>query len=52
MLEPFYKLVSAVVSEEKNELKPLLKQQGVFLTKKEFGLDIRPLLRFVLGKLF
>jgi len=52
VLEPYYKLVSAVISEEKNELKPLLMQENILLTKKEYSLDIRPLLKLIMSKIF
>lgn len=52
VLEPFYKLVSNTISKEKNELMPLLKSLGIYLKKKEFQLDIKPLLKLVLTKYF
>jgi U5 small nuclear ribonucleoprotein component len=44
--------VSAVISEEKNELLPLLKSQGIFLNKKDYQLDIRSLIKLVMSKVF
>ena len=37
---------------EKNELMPILKKLGIFLKKKDYLLDIKPLLKLVLGKYF
>ena len=51
ILEPFYKVVSVSISEEKAELEPILGRLGVYLKKKEFGLDIKPLVKLVLRNL-
>lgn len=52
ILEPFYKIVSATISNEKAELLPIIKKLGIYLHKKDFNLDIKPLLRLVLTKFF
>ena len=52
ILEPFYKIISCSISNEKQELQPILKKLGVYLKKKDFLLDIKPLLKLVMGKLF
>lgn len=52
VLEPFYKVVALTLSNEKSELLPILKKLGVFLNKKDFALDIKPLLRLVLSRYF
>jgi U5 small nuclear ribonucleoprotein component len=52
ILEPFYKIVSTTISNEKNELLPVLKKLGIFLNKKDFNLDIKPLLKLVLLRSF
>jgi len=51
-LEPFYKLVSTTISNEKQELMPVIKKLGLFLHKKDYNLDIKPLLKLVLSKFF
>jgi len=50
-LEPFYKIISVSISEEKAELEPVLSRLGVFLKPKEFELDIKPLVKLVLRNL-
>lgn len=52
ILEPFYKIVSLTLSNEKPELMPIMKKLGIFLNKKDYLLDIKPLLRLVLSKIF
>ena len=52
ILEPFYKIVSSTISNEKSELLPVIKKLGIFLQKKDFSLDIKPLLKLVLIKMF
>ena len=51
VLEPFYKVVAVSIAEEREQLEPVLKRIGVTLEKKEFSLDIKPLVRLVLRKL-
>ena len=51
ILEPFYKVVSVSISEEKAELEPILSRLGVHLKRKEFELDIKPLVKLVLRNL-
>ena len=51
VLEPFYKVVAVSISEEREELEPVLTRLGVFLKKKEFTLDIKPLVKLVLRNL-
>lgn len=50
ILEPFYKVISAAISQEKSEVEPLLKKIQVNLTAKEFQLDIKPFVKLVLSK--
>ena len=45
-------MVALTLSNEKSELLPILKKLGVFLNKKDFALDIKPLLRLVLSRYF
>jgi U5 small nuclear ribonucleoprotein component len=52
ILEPFYKIVSHTISNERNELMPILKKLGIFLHKKDYNLDIKPLLKLVMTKYF
>ena len=52
ILEPFYKIVSSTISNEKAELLPIIKKLGLLLHKKDYGLDIKPLLKLVLSKFF
>ena len=51
-MEPFYKLVSATISNEKAELMPVIKKLGLLLHKKDYNLDIKPLLKLVLSNFF
>lgn len=52
ILEPFYKIVSATISNERSELMPIIKKLGILLQKKDYNLDIKPLLKLVLSKFF
>jgi len=52
ILEPFYKLLGFTISNEKTELMPFLKTIGVYLRKSDFLLDIKPLLKLVMQKVF
>lgn len=52
ILEPFYKLVSCTISNEKAELASLVKKLGILLQKKDYNLDIKPLIKLVLTKFF
>jgi len=51
VLEPFYKVIAVSISEEKSELEPVLNRLGVFLKKKDFQMDIKPLVKLVLRNL-
>ena len=51
VLEPFYKVIAVSISEEKDQLDPILRRIGVMLQKKDFSLDIKPLVCLVLRKL-
>ena len=51
VLEPFYKVVAVSISEEREELEPVLTRLGVYLKKKDFSLDIKPLVKLVLRSL-
>jgi U5 small nuclear ribonucleoprotein component len=44
-------VISVSISEEKAELEPVLSRLGVFLKRKEFELDIKPLVKLVLRNL-
>ncbi|KAI8093304.1 P-loop containing nucleoside triphosphate hydrolase protein [Halteromyces radiatus] len=52
ILEPLYKLYSQVIGEEQKELKRTLRSLGIYLKEKEFGLNVKPLLRLVLAQFF
>jgi len=52
VLEPFYKIISVSISEEKAELEPILKKNQIYLKKQDLSLDIKPLIKLVLRKLF
>ena len=39
------------ISEEKAELEPVLSRLGVFLKRKDFQMDIKPLVKLVLRSL-
>ena len=52
LLEPFYKIVGHTISEEKKDLAPILKHLGIFLNKKYFRMDTKPLLKIVLSRVF
>ena len=52
ILEPFYKLITVSISEERQELEPLLKKQQVVLKSVDYNLDIKPLIKLILRKLF
>lgn len=51
VLEPFYKVIAVSISEERPELEPILSRLGVYLKKKDFQMDIKPLVKLVLRKL-
>ena len=50
-MEPFYKVVAVSISEEREELEPVLTRLGVYLKKKDYSLDIKPLVKLVLRNL-
>ncbi len=50
ILEPFYKLVGSTLSLEKKELIVLTKKLQIYLNKKDYSMDIKPLLKLILGK--
>lgn len=52
ILKPFYKLVGYAIGEDKDKLQPLLSKMKIYLTKKEFNLDVKPLLKTILSKRF
>lgn len=52
ILEPFYKLVGYTVAEEKDKLQSLLSKMQIYLAKKEYNMDVKPLLKTVLSKRF
>lgn len=51
ILEPFYKILGVAISEEKKDLEPILTRLNVFLHKKDYLMDIKPLVRLILGSL-
>jgi U5 small nuclear ribonucleoprotein component len=51
ILEPFYKVISVTISEEKKELQPVLVSNKVHLKPAEYNLDIKPLLKLVLSRM-
>ena len=52
ILEPIYKIFSHTVSKDRNELKPILNQLGVYLRQHEFKIDTKPLLILIFKRLF
>jgi U5 small nuclear ribonucleoprotein component len=52
ILEPFYKMITCTISNEKETLMPILKQLGIYLNKKDYLLDIKPLIKLVMSKFF
>ncbi|KAI9300883.1 P-loop containing nucleoside triphosphate hydrolase protein [Cunninghamella echinulata] len=52
ILEPLYKLYSQTIGEDKIELKKTLRSLGIRLKEKEFGLNVKPLLRIILSQFF
>ena len=52
ILEPLYKLYSQVLGEDAETLKETLKSLGIFLKPVMYKMDVRPLLRLVLGQFF
>ena len=52
VLEPFYKLVGHTIASEKKELIILTKKLGIYLKKKDFNMDAKPLLKLVLSRMF
>ncbi|CDS07394.1 Putative Elongation factor 2 [Lichtheimia ramosa] len=52
ILEPLYKLYSQIIGEDVSELKKTLRSLGIYLKEKEYGLNVKPLLRVVLAQFF
>ncbi|KAI7879867.1 P-loop containing nucleoside triphosphate hydrolase protein [Lichtheimia hyalospora FSU 10163] len=52
ILEPLYKLYSQIISEDVSELKKTLRSLGIYLKEREYGLNVKPLLRVVLSQFF
>ncbi|KAI8137914.1 P-loop containing nucleoside triphosphate hydrolase protein [Fennellomyces sp. T-0311] len=52
ILEPLYKLYSQVIGEDTAELKKTLRSLGIYLKEKDYGLNVKPLLRVVLSQFF
>ncbi|KAJ8660515.1 hypothetical protein O0I10_003561 [Lichtheimia ornata] len=52
ILEPLYKLYSQIIGEDVSELKKTLRSLGIHLKEKEYGLNVKPLLRVVLAQFF
>jgi len=51
VLEPFYKVIAVSMSEERPELEPILGRLGVYLKKKDYEMDTKPLVRKILRNL-
>ncbi|KAJ1921098.1 hypothetical protein H4219_000957 [Mycoemilia scoparia] len=52
VLEPLYKLHSQVIGEDEPALRPVLESLGIYLKKKEYGMNVRELLRRVMIEFF
>ena len=52
IVEPLYKLYSHVLSEETEELKETLGSLGIQLKPVMYKMDVRPLLKVILGQFF
>ncbi|KAG0742649.1 hypothetical protein G6F57_010562 [Rhizopus arrhizus] len=52
ILEPLYKLYAQVIGEEMEDLKKTLRSLGIYLKHKDYQMDVKPLLRLVLGQFF
>jgi len=52
VLDPLYKLYSQVLSEETESLKETLHGLGIQLKPVMYKMDVRPLLKLVLGQFF
>ncbi|KAL1926710.1 hypothetical protein VTP01DRAFT_5605 [Rhizomucor pusillus] len=52
ILEPLYKLYAQVIGEDTAELKKTLRSLGIYLKEKDYGLNVKPLLRMVLSQFF
>eukprot|EP00613_Pedinella_sp_CCMP2098_P038485 CAMPEP_0171804652 /NCGR_PEP_ID=MMETSP0991-20121206/74235_1 /TAXON_ID=483369 /ORGANISM="non described non described, Strain CCMP2098" /LENGTH=997 /DNA_ID=CAMNT_0012417059 /DNA_START=82 /DNA_END=3073 /DNA_ORIENTATION=- len=52
ILEPLYKMYSAALGEEPEELARTLREVGVSLSKPELHLDPKPLLKLIMGRFF
>lgn len=51
LLEPFYKVIAVSMSEERPELEPILGRLGVYLKRKDYEMDTKPLVKKVLRNL-
>ena len=52
ILEPFYKLISFSISNEKEQVSPILKRYKVTLKNSEYALDMKPMLKLILSRIF
>jgi len=52
ILNPLYKIISTVITQERPTVIAVLGELGIQLTKETYDLDIRPLLRIVLSNFF
>lgn len=52
VLEPLYKIYSAVVGEERDGLEPLMNELGIKLTASDYTMNVRSLLKLVFSTLF
>lgn len=52
ILEPLYKLYAQVIGEDTQALKETLRTLGIYLKNKDYGLNVKPLLRMVLAQFF
>ncbi|KAI7864168.1 P-loop containing nucleoside triphosphate hydrolase protein [Spinellus fusiger] len=52
ILEPLYKLYTQIIGEDTKELRRTLRSLSIHLKEKEFGLNVKVLLRLVLAQFF
>ena len=52
VLEPLYKIYTQCLGEDPEHLEPVLASIGIKLTKKQYKMDMKPLLSLVLSRLF
>jgi U5 small nuclear ribonucleoprotein component len=52
ILEPLYKIMGYSVSEDKENLEPILAKIGIFLKNSDYKLDPKPLLKLICNKFY